>query len=241
MRAIGTVLFVASVTACSGTATGFNNLSQTVTLRPTDRRIRLDVAPPSLDFITYIEGERIRVSIPSNWRELPGSDAVTFAPEGAYGNAGVKSVFTHGVAMGVARTERHTLQVTTRDFVAAYVLVNAPADSTRRYDNVTLDRRPGLHAVLARESEATGMPEQIEVFTTLLDDATLFYLLAVVPSDAASRYAGTFRRVVASIEFTDCDVARRRRERSEKPRARQTRPSVRKGTPLVPAAGYGGV
>lgn len=42
------------------------------------------VAPPSSDFTTYVEGELVRVSIPSNWRELPGSNAVTFAPEGAY-------------------------------------------------------------------------------------------------------------------------------------------------------------
>src|SRR6266545_4592697 len=58
--------------------------------------IRRDVAPPSSDFTTYVEGELVRVSIPSNWRELPASNAVTFAPEGAYGNLGVKSVFTHG-------------------------------------------------------------------------------------------------------------------------------------------------
>ena len=43
--------------------------------------IRRSVAPPSSDFTTYIEGELVRVSIPSNWRELPGSNAVTFAPE----------------------------------------------------------------------------------------------------------------------------------------------------------------
>ena len=62
------------------------------------------VAPPSSDFTTYIEGELVRVSIPSNWRALPGSNAVTFAPEGAYGNAGVKSVFTHGLRMGHSAT-----------------------------------------------------------------------------------------------------------------------------------------
>lgn len=42
-----------------------------------------DIAPPSADFTTYLEGELIRVSVPSNWRELPGPNAVTFAPDGA--------------------------------------------------------------------------------------------------------------------------------------------------------------
>ena len=60
--------------------------------------IRRDVPQPSPAFTTCFEGELVRVSVPSNWRERPGSNAVTFAPEGAYGNAGVRSVFTHGFA-----------------------------------------------------------------------------------------------------------------------------------------------
>src|SRR5205823_2083810 len=59
--------------------------------------IRSNVALPSSAFSTYIEGEILEVSIPSNWRELPASNAVTFAPDGAYGNDGLKSVFTHGL------------------------------------------------------------------------------------------------------------------------------------------------
>jgi hypothetical protein len=75
--------------------------------------IRRDVAPPSSDFTTYIEGELVRVSVPSNWRELPAFDAVTFAPEGAYGNAaGLRSVFTHGLGMGLARNDKRDLRVT---------------------------------------------------------------------------------------------------------------------------------
>jgi hypothetical protein len=163
------------------------------------------VAPPSSDFTTYIEGELIRVSIPSNWRELPGSNAVTFAPEGAYGNAGVKSVFTHGLGMGLARNDKRNLRVTTDDFIASYVLVNSSSSRTFRYSKVTIDDRPGLHTILSSVSEATGEPERIEMFTTLLRDGTLFYVLAVAPRDCVTDYAGTFRRVVGSIRIMDCD------------------------------------
>ena len=85
--------------------------------------IRRDIAPPSSNFTTYVEGELIRVSIPSNWRELPASNGVTFAPEGAYGNAGVKSVFTHGLGMGLIRNDKGNLQRTTDDFIESQVLV----------------------------------------------------------------------------------------------------------------------
>ena len=163
------------------------------------------VAPPSSEFKTYIEGELVRVSIPSNWRELPGSNAVTFAPEGAYRNAGRKSVFTHGVGMGLARNDKRNLRVTTDEFIASDVLVNPGGGGGFHYRRVTIGDRPGLHTVLMSVSEATGEPERIEVFTTLLRDGTLFYLLAVAPRDGASDYHGTFQRIAGSIQIMDCD------------------------------------
>ena len=168
--------------------------------------IRDAVASPSSEFTTYLEGELVRVSVPSNWRELPGWNAVTFAPEGAYGNAGVKSVFTHGLGMGLARNDKRNLRVTTDDFITSYVLVHSSRSRTFRYRKVTIADRPGLHTALSTMSEATGEPERIEVFTTLLRDGTLFYVLAVAPRDCESDYKGTFRRVVGSIAIMDCQA-----------------------------------
>ena len=167
--------------------------------------IRRDVAPPSPDFTTYLEGELVRVSIPSNWRELPASNAVTFAPEGAYGNAGIKSVFTYGLGIGLMRNDKRDLQVTTDDFIASQILSDAAAHRPRDYRKTTIADRPALHTVLSTVSAATAEPEQIEVFTTLLRDGTLLYVLAVTPRDRASDYADTFRRVLGSIEIMDCE------------------------------------
>jgi sortase A len=178
--------------------------------RPTIRRT---VPPPSTDFTTYVEGQLVQVSVPSNWRELPGSNAVAFAPEGAYGNAGVKSVFTHGVGMGLARNDKRDLRATTDDFIASTVLVNprsvgvtggrAPGPFPQR--RVTIGDRPGLHTEVSTISEATGEFERIEIYTALLRDGTLFYVLAVTPRDRVSDYAATFRRVMRSIAIMDCD------------------------------------
>jgi hypothetical protein len=127
--------------------------------------------------------------------------------------------------MGLARNDRRNLRLTTDDFIDAYVLVDPRADSTLLYDDVTVGERPGLHAVLATVSEATGLPEQIEVFTTLLGDETLFYVLAVVPRDTAATYARTFRQVVESIEIMDCDAVRSPGESPGRPRPPDCRES----------------
>src|SRR6185312_2892061 len=71
------------------------------------------VDPPSSRYATYTEGSLFRVSVPSNWRELQSESSVTFAPEGAYGQANGANVFTHGVEIGVARNETHNLQTAT--------------------------------------------------------------------------------------------------------------------------------
>jgi hypothetical protein len=167
--------------------------------------IRRDIAPPSSDFTTYVEGELIQVSIPSNWRELPASNSVTFAPDGAYGNAGVKSVFTHGLGMGLIRNDKGNLQVTTDNFIESQLLVAPGTRQPLRYLSVTIADRPAIRTVLTTMSEATNQPEQIEVYTTLLRNGTVLYLLAVTPRDHASDYADTFRRVVGSIEIRDCE------------------------------------
>src|SRR5206468_9880174 len=75
------------------------------------------VEPPASRFTSYDLGDQLRVSVPSNWRELESNNAVTFAPEGAYGQVGGQSVFTHGVEIGIARNESHDLQTATRELI----------------------------------------------------------------------------------------------------------------------------
>jgi hypothetical protein len=106
--------------------------------------------------------------------------------------------------MGIVRNDKRTLRVTTDAFIESSVLVNPSPGRTFRYSRVTIGDRPGLHIVLSRASEATGELERIEMFTTLLHDGTFFYVLAVAPRDCAADYAGTFQRVMGSIQIVDC-------------------------------------
>jgi len=163
--------------------------------------IRRDVARPASDFTTYLEGELIRVSIPSNWRELPGSNAVAFAPEGAYGSVGVRSVFTHGIGMGLARNDKRDLRTATDDVIAAVVFGNLRKSPTSDYTSVTIGDRRGLHVVLSNVSEATGEPERIEMFTTAMWDDAIFYVFTVTPRDTFPEYHHTFQHVLGSIQF----------------------------------------
>ena len=162
-----------------------------------------NIERPSSQYTKYTEGDQFQVSVPSNWRELPGNNTVTFAPPGAYGAINGQSVFTHGVEIGMSRNETHDLQTATDESIRS--LSNGNPDLRREsgYDRVSLGNRNGLHTVLSNRSEASGQPETIELFTTQLRDGSLFYLIGVAPRAEANIYSNVFRRVASSVRFND--------------------------------------
>jgi len=160
------------------------------------------VEPPSSSFRTYTEGNMFRLSVPSNWRELPGGNTVTFAPEGAYGESNGQSMFTHGVEVGVARNESHDLRTSTDELIDSLARGNPRLRRTSGYDRVNLGGRNALRTVLSNTS-STGQPENIVAFTALLRDGSLFYAVAVAPQNEFGSYRGIFDKVVKSIQLID--------------------------------------
>ena len=160
------------------------------------------VEAPTSSFQTYTEGNMFRISVPSNWRELPGNNTFTFAPEGAYGNANGQSVFTHGVEVGAARNESHNLQAATNELIASLAEGNPGLSRPARFDRVNVGGRQGLRAVMTNTSSA-GEPENIVAFTSQLRDGSLFYAIAVAPRGDFAAYSRIFDRVIGSIQLID--------------------------------------
>jgi Zn-dependent protease with chaperone function len=165
-------------------------------VRPTGR-----VEPPSSRYQNYNEGNIFQISVPSNWHELAKSSAVTFAPNGAYGDNNGQSVFTHGVEVGIARNEAHDLRTATDELVDSLSRGNPRLSQSSGYRNVTIDGLRGLQTSLGNVSEVTGREEVIQLVTTQMRDGNLFYAIAVAPRDEVNVYETTFQRVLGSIRF----------------------------------------
>jgi hypothetical protein len=161
------------------------------------------VPAPASSFRTYTEGNMFKVSVPSNWREITGQSAVTFAPDGAYGQANGQNVFTHGVEIGAARNESHDLQTATEELIDALGQSNPGLRRSSGPDRVSLSGRAGLRTVLANSQSATGQPESIVIFTTQLRDGNLFYAVAVAPQNDFTAYRSVFDKVVRSIQLME--------------------------------------
>jgi hypothetical protein len=159
------------------------------------------VSPPSGRYTDYNEGDVFRVSVPANWRELPGSSAVTFAPEGAFGDYNGQSVFTHGVELGISRNESHDLQTATDELIESLAQGNPQLSRPGGYRRATVSGRPALQTTLQNVSEATRRPEVIRLVTSQMRDGNLFYTIAVAPEDELRTYEPAFQRVISSIRF----------------------------------------
>ena len=164
-------------------------------------RISTNVERPSSRYSSYDEGNLFRISVPSNWRELPGNNSVTFAPDGGYGSLNQQSVFTHGVEVGVTRNESHDLQTATDELVQSLAQSNPRMRRSRGYDRGSIGGRNGLRAVLTNQNDATGRSERIALYTTFLNDGTLFYLIGVAPDDEYGNYDQVFNRIAGSLQF----------------------------------------
>jgi Zn-dependent protease with chaperone function len=160
------------------------------------------VAAPSSRYTEYQEGDVFRVSVPSNWRELPANTAVTFAPEGAYGSHDGQSVFTHGVEIGVSRSRARNLQAATEDLIESLSQSNPRLRRQSSYRQTSVGGRDALQTTLTNVSEVTREEEVIQLVTTTLRDGTLMYAVAVAPERDYSAYQPHFQRVVRSIRLS---------------------------------------
>jgi hypothetical protein len=161
------------------------------------------VDPPASRYTSYTEGNQFRVSVPSNWRELPSQSSVTFAPEGAYGQYNGSNVFTHGVEIGIARNETHDLLTATDELIQSLRQGNPRMGQPSNYRRISIGNREGLTSLVSNVSEATGTPETIEIFTAVMRNGNLLYVLGVVPADSFNDYQPAFGRVVQSIQLSD--------------------------------------
>ena len=114
-----------------------------------------------------------------------------------------QSVFTHGVEAGLMRNESHDLQTATNELLQEISRSNPRMGRPSGSDRGTLGGRRSLRSALSNQNEVTGRPERIALYTTLLDDGSLFYLLGVAPDNEFGTYDDVFDRVAESLQFTN--------------------------------------
>jgi beta-barrel assembly-enhancing protease len=157
------------------------------------------VSYPSTRYRTYTGGQLFRVNYPDNWRELASGNSIWFAPEGGYG----QNTFTHGVNIGIDQAQSRNLRQATDAFINILAQGSRSLRRQSGYQGVSIGGQNGLATSLSNINEATGQPEIINVYTTLLRDGTLFYVITVAPQREYRTFQGAFNRVLGSIQLNN--------------------------------------
>jgi len=159
------------------------------------------VEPPSSRYRTYSEGG-LHVAVPENWEPVSGGgNAVWFAPEGAYGQANGREVFTHGMQFGATQTTYRDLNSATSALLQSLSQGNP---NLRRQGNprrTTFAERNGLVVQLRNASDVTGREEIVTLHTALVENGTLVYAVGVAPVEEAREYVNVFGRVASSVRL----------------------------------------
>ncbi|HEY0378110.1 MAG TPA: M48 family metallopeptidase [Pyrinomonadaceae bacterium] len=162
------------------------------------------VAYPSSRYKTFNGGNVFQLQYPDNWRELSESQSsVWLAPEGAYGQVQGQPVFTHGVNVGVAQAQGNNLRDATDYFLNTLAQGNGNIRAQGGYQRGTVDGRDALAVTLSNVNEATRRSERITVYTTLLRDGQLFYLIMVAPQNDFGTFQSAFSNVLRSVQLND--------------------------------------
>ena len=161
------------------------------------------VEPPSGQYETFDGGNLFRIAVPSNWRELQGNNSVTFAPEGGYGNYQGQSVFTHGLQVGMEGTNTGSLRTATNQLIEGLAQSNPSLRQSGGFSNVQIAGRRGLATVLTNVSDVTRQQERIALYTTQLNDGSLFFVVGVAPAREFNGYQSIFNRSVQSLQLND--------------------------------------
>jgi beta-barrel assembly-enhancing protease len=158
---------------------------------------------PSTRFRSYTALGVARVSVPDNWRQISDQESVWFAPSGGYGSTNGQSVFTHGVNLGIAKTNSRNLQQATNEFINGLQQGNGSMRARSGYQRAYVGGRNGLSISLSNINEATGRPEVVNVVTTLLRNGELLYIIAVAPDSDYNDYQSTFQNILRSVQLND--------------------------------------
>lgn len=153
---------------------------------------------PSARTRVYSAANFLRVNVPSNWQEFAGTNQVTFAPQGAFGNDGI----TRGVMLGMSAGSGN-FRNDTQNYVNSLLQGNTYLRQRTGFSQTYLGNRQAYTTRLSGRSPLTGRTEVVTVYTTQLRNGNVFYAITVVPSDESGSYSFAFRNVLNSIQLND--------------------------------------
>jgi hypothetical protein len=154
---------------------------------------------PSARTRSYTPASWLQLSVPENWRSLSNQGGISFAPEGAYGDQGI----TRGVFIGTYQARSRNLNEATEEYVNELLRNNNYLAGNSGYTRASISGRTAYSRVFSGRSPVTRTTEVTTVYTTILSDGQLLYVVTVAPQTEATNYNYAFHNLIRSIRLND--------------------------------------
>ena len=161
------------------------------------------ISSPELPSQTYraYTGNGFNLSVPENWQQSSNTGSLSFAPLGGSVVYQGRPNLTHGAMVGAVPSQIQDLQTAVNRLVGALLQSNSYLQRRGEYTNEGVGNRDGLAATLFGVPPATGRAELVTVYTTLLKNGSLFYMITVVPEQEHGSYREAFSNILRSIQL----------------------------------------
>jgi hypothetical protein len=168
----------------------------------------LTSAPPSASgFQPYTGNPSFQLSIPAGWNTVSTTtETATFAPPQAVSQVQGKMHFTHGILAGAVRIQNvpgANLKTLSDALVDSLRKENSHLQPRGEAQRTTIAGREWLMTNLAGFSKITNRNETATIYSVLLRNGQMFFLIAVAPLEDMSSYQPTFQSVLNSVQFKD--------------------------------------
>ena len=91
----------------------------------------------------------------------------------------------------------------TQEYVESMLSANDYLSQRSDYARTTISGRQAYSIVLAGTSPITNRTEIATIYTTLMRNGDIFYVITVTPENEARTYNTAFRNMISSIRLTD--------------------------------------
>ena len=110
-------------------------------------------------------------------------------------------MFTHGAIVGVVNAQSNNLNEASQRYLEALLQSNPYLRQRGGFRGANMDGNRALTTRLVGRSNVTGRNEVVTVYTTMLRNGNLFYLIGVTPQDQSQVYNRAFRTMLQSLEL----------------------------------------
>lgn len=162
-------------------------------------KYQTNVAYPSTSTKSYTPARWLSLAAPSNWESFNGQNELWLAPRGAYGDDGI----THGALIGTTKLQSSDLASATDEYVKTVLQGNSYLRQNGGYSRTTMGGRSAYSTVLSGTSPVTRNVEVTTIYTVMLSDGQLLYVITVVPQNEQRYYTNAFRNLVRSVRLSD--------------------------------------